>query len=161
MTVPVIFVLRGSYDNSERGEDVMRKTSRNMFPLRYMTILKGTLIASICSVAICAAVALCILNERIRYNVMAWMSMPILFVSSYLGAKYSYMKANEHRYLYASITGIAFILLLMIINISVLDNSMNDILPKIITALTGAALASFEFRRKGRGRGAKRHRRNC
>ena len=135
----------------------MRPTSKNMHSLRLVPILKGTMIASVCSVAICGAVAYLIPKGNIPAKMGTWISISILLISSYLGGKYSNKASGEKRIHSALLTGIIFILLLMIINISIPGSIMNDTTPKIISALTGSALASLGSGQKGRGRTIRKH----
>ena len=136
----------------------MLKPSQNILHLRFRTVFEGMMIASVSSIIICAVAAVLIRNRPILAEMRSWISICILLMSSFLGARYSIKPSSENKMISATIIGAAFILLLMTINIMLLSWTIDDVLFKTLSILFGSAMATLGYRQKGRGNAAKRYR---
>ena len=132
----------------------------NKKPSQVAIVIKGTLISASAAIVLCAMTAYLIIKEHIP---AAWTQLSVmmtLMVSSFLGAKYSDLSARENRPNIALITGAAFILLLIMIEISIPGKGADKILLKAAASVAGTVFGAINGSQKGKGSAQRKHRRN-
>lgn len=138
----------------------MPNRSVNQKPSQLSVVIKGTLVSACAAIFLCAMIAYLIIKEHIP---AAWTQrsvMMTLMVSSFLGAKYSDLSARENRSNIALITGFAFILLLIMIDISIPGKWADNILLKAAASVAGTVFGAINGSQKGKGSTQRKHRRN-
>ena len=135
-------------------------TSKKSIHYQLMIVIKGTLITIAGMLATCAITSYLILKEHIPESSITAAVLSILLFSSFLGTKYCNMKAGDKRYVVTFMSGITFILILMMVNLITPAGAYNDVLPKTASVMLGTVLGSVGMNRKRRGGGPLKHRHN-
>lgn len=138
----------------------MKNTSGNMTRTIFPAIIKGASISVISLLILCAVTACIIQKGLISQENSMPVTLFILLTASFLGAKCSSIASGKRRSILPLITGASFLLLLLMTNITILKTGTDNILPKIISVLTGTACGSLSQTQKGSKRGERKHRRN-
>lgn len=138
----------------------MKKASRKGNYPQLTIVVKGTAISIVGTLVTSAIAAYLILVGTIPEKGITAAVLSILLLSSFIGTKYTNMKARDRRHTVAFITGVCFVLSLTIVNVILQKASHNDILPKTMSAMLGTALGTVGTKGKRRGGAATKHRRN-
>jgi len=135
------------------------KSGKRLDP-KYRIILNGVMISLVCASGICALTACLTIGGYVPVSSMKQVTLLILLLSSFLGAKYSNTAAYDNYIAVTLITGLSFALMLIILNALALSAKYDDMLLKAIFTMGGTVFGLIRPRRKGKRGGTSKHRRN-
>ncbi len=122
-----------------------------------ISIILGAIAGILVSMVFAAVCALMIQNGSVRLTLLAYLVPVIHVLSSYIGSALSKTVTTGKKSITALLTGVAYILLLLIINLMFAGGRFDGALLACVCIMIGSAAAAFLFCSAGKRRGIHKH----
>lgn len=136
----------------------MKRKSEPGARKRWKTIPVGTLISIAWAAMMCALTAVLVIKELISEKLVEYVVLSILMISSYVGVKYNDRTQDENSRNSSYLSGLLFLLVLLVIN-AASGIPYGNVGIKMVAIAAGSILGSIKMKRKGRANARSKHRR--